>query len=144
MMMSYKKLLAKGLIKSFKAEPSQIKDQLVIARRDMKAAQEMMGKDNDWAYSIAYNALLQAARALMFAEGYRPSGEGQHKTAIMFAQIALGKKFEDEVRFFDKMRIKRNQVVYDIAGLVSEEEAKQALEFARGLIDRIEAELEEK
>ena len=142
--MTYKKLLAKGLIKSFKAEPSQIKDQLVIAHRDLKAAHEMMGKDNDWAYSIAYNALLQAARALMFREGYRPGGEGQHKTAIMFAQIALGREFEDEIRFFDKMRIKRNQVVYDIAGLVSEEEAKQALEFAIKFIDRIQEELEEK
>jgi len=56
----------------------------------------------------------------------------------MFAERALGEKFADEVNFFDKMRTKRNQVVYDTAGLVSEEEAKQSLVFAKKFVGRIE------
>jgi len=75
--MNYEKLLGKGLIKPFKPEPSQIKSRFDLAARDLKTAKQMLGQSRDWAYNIAYNALLQASRALMFAEGYRPtSGEG--------------------------------------------------------------------
>ena len=80
----------------------------------------------------------------MYAEGFRPTGEGQHKTAIIFAELALGEKFEDEVHFFDKMRIKRNMAVYDTAGLVSEDEAKQSLVFAKKFVGRIEEVLKER
>ena len=36
------------------------------------------------------------------------------------------------------MRTKRNQAVYDTAGLVSEDEAKQSLVFAKKFVGRIE------
>jgi hypothetical protein len=110
-MMGYKELLDKNLIKSFKATSQQIKNQMDLASRDLKAAKAMLGVNNDWTYNIAYNAILQAVRALMYSEGFRTVGEGQHKTAILFAEIALGDKFEDEVFFFNKMRTKRNQAV---------------------------------
>ena len=54
-----------------------------LASRDLKVAKVMLGVNNDWTYSIAYNAILQSVRALMYAEGFRPVGEGQHKTAII-------------------------------------------------------------
>ncbi|MDI6903496.1 MAG: hypothetical protein QMC77_07160, partial [Methanocellales archaeon] len=31
-----------------------------------------------WALAIAYNAMLQAGRALIFSEGYRPIGRYEH------------------------------------------------------------------
>lgn len=136
--MSYEELLAKNLIKPFKATDQQIRKQMELAGRDLVAAKAMLGVNNDWAYNIAYNAMLQAVRALMYGEGFRPVGEGQHKTAILFAERALGEKFEDEVHFFDKMRTKRHQAVYDTAGLVSENEVKQALVFARKFVGIIE------
>jgi hypothetical protein len=75
----------------------------------------------------------------MFAEGYRPAGgEGQHKTVVQFAELALGRTFEEEVRFFEKMRVKRNRAVYDTPGIVSEAEARQAIEFATKFIRIIE------
>jgi len=136
--MSYDKLLRKRLIKSFKATKSQIDAQFELAERDYKTAKRMVGTSNDWAFNIAYNAMLQATRALMFFEGFRPrSGEGQHKTTILFAELALGDNFKDEIRFFDKMRVKRNRAVYDIAGLISETEARQAIQFAGKFIIRI-------
>lgn len=78
----------------------------------------------------------------MFAEGYRTSsGEGQHKTVVQFAELALGRTFEEEVRFFEKMRVKRNRAVYDIAGIISETEARQAIEFAMKFISIVEGAL---
>jgi uncharacterized protein (UPF0332 family) len=65
MMMGYKELLAKNLIKPFKANDQQIKKQMELASRDLKVAKAMLGVNNDWTYSIAYNAILQAVRALM-------------------------------------------------------------------------------
>ncbi len=135
--MGYKELLDKNQIKPFKAKKEQIRKQMELASRDLKTARAMLGIDSDWAYNIAYNAILQAVRALMYTEGFRPVGEGQHKTAILFAELALGEKYEDEVIFFDKMRTKRNQSVYDTAGIVSEEEAKQSLVFAKKFVGRI-------
>ena len=136
--MTYKELETKGLIKPFKARKQQIKKQMELADRDLKAATAIIEVNNDWAYSIAYNAILQAVRALMYLEGFRPIGEGQHKTAIYFAELALGETFEDEVNFFDKMRTKRNQAVYDTAGVVSENEARQSLVFAKKFVGRIQ------
>jgi len=136
--MSYKKLLDKGLIKRFKAATSQIESQMRLAKRDLETASRILEEDQDWAFSIAYNAILQATRGLLYAEGYRLSGgEGHHKAAIEFAEIALGNDFRDEIRFFERMRIKRNQAVYDMPGIVSKDEAKQAIEFARRFVETI-------
>ena len=75
--MAYESLLKKGLIKSFNAAPSQISDRIGLARRDVDTARTL--SNSDWVYNIAYNAMLQAARALMFAEGYRTAGGGCHR-----------------------------------------------------------------
>ena len=138
MRMSYEELLNKGLIKRFKASPSQIKNRIELARRDIKAARIMMANDRDWAFSMAYNAMLQATRALMFAKSFRPSaGEGQHKVAVQFAEITLGEKFHNEIYIFDKMRSKRHRVIYDVSGIISQKEARQAFEFTVKFVDKV-------
>ncbi len=99
--MAYENLLKKGSIRPFEAAPSQISDRLGLAKRDIETARSLTNAD--WAYNIAYNAMLQAARALMFAEAYRTAGgEGQHRTVVQFAELALGRTFVEEVRFFEK------------------------------------------
>lgn len=103
--MTYDDLLKKGLIKPFRTSPKQIKSRIDLAKRDIRAAQIMMATGRDWAFSMAYNAILQATRALMLAKGFRPAaGEGQHKTAVIFAEIALGETFQNGIYIFDKMR----------------------------------------
>jgi len=56
--MDYENLLKSGALKPFKTSPSQIKSRLDLARRDIRAAQVMMATDRDWAFSMAYNAIL--------------------------------------------------------------------------------------
>ena len=136
---NYEKLLDSELIKPFKASAPQIRNRIKLAKRDIKVARKTMAHDRDWAFSIAYNAILQATRALMFAEGFRPSsGEGQHKAAVQFAEIVLGEKFQNEIHIFDKMRSKRHRVIYDVSGLVSQAEARQALDFAVRYVEMVE------
>lgn len=137
--MTYEDLLHRGLIKPFEASPTQAANRLALAKRDIKAAEAMMAVDRDWAFSMAYNAVLQATRALMFANGFRPAaGEGQHKTAVEFAEIALGEKFHDDIYIFDKMRSKRHRVIYDALGLVSLEEGRHAFAFAVRFVNEVE------
>ena len=143
MEMAYEDLLNRGLIKPFAAGTAQSASRLALAMRDIKAAEAMLAIDRDWSFSMAYNAVLQATRALMFANGFRPAaGEGQHKTAVEFAEIALGEKFHDDIYIFDKMRSKRHRVIYDALGLVSLEEAKQAFAFAVRFVKEVERLLE--
>ena len=74
--MNFETLASRGLIKPFKASTSQIKNRIDLAKRDIKAARATMAHDRDWAFSIAYNAILQATRALMFDKGFRPAAGG--------------------------------------------------------------------
>ena len=138
MRMSYEELLNKGLIKRFKPSPSQVKNRIELAQRDIKSAKVMMASDRDWAFAMAYNAILQATRALMFAKGFRPgTGEGRHKVAVQFAEITLGEKFHNEIYIFDKMRSKRHRVIYDVSGIISQKEARETFEFAVKFVDRV-------
>lgn len=98
------------------------------------------GTNSDWAYTIAYNAILQAGRALMFSKGYRPDGSHQHIAVVKFAALFLE---ENDAIIFDRMRRKRNSSVYDTAGSVSETEADSAVRHAELLVGRIEAILQE-
>ena len=137
--MSYDDLLNKGQIKKYKSSKPQAEKRLELARRDIHAARAMLANDRDWAFSIAYNAILQATRALMFAKGFRPGGgEGQHKVAVRFAELTMGETFKDEIYIFDKMRSKRHRVVYDVSGLVSKLEAEQAFQFAVRFVNAVE------
>jgi uncharacterized protein (UPF0332 family) len=139
MKMAYEDLLNRGMIKPFAAGSAQSASRIALAKRDIKAAEAMLAIDRDWAFSMAYNAVLQATRALMFANGFRPAaGEGQHKTAVEFAEIALGEKFHDDIYIFDKMRSKRHRVIYDALGLVSQEEARHAFAFAVRFVKEVE------
>jgi len=68
---------------------------------------------------------------------YTSTGKGQHKVAVQFAEITLGEKFQDEIYIFDKMRSKRHRVIYDVSGIISHKEARQALEFTVKFVDKV-------
>ena len=96
----------------------------------------MLTTDRDWTYTIAYNAILQAGRALMFSKGYRPDGANQHISVVKFAELFLD---TPDAVTFDRMRRKRHSSVYDMAGSISEMEAESAVRHAEVLVRKIEA-----
>jgi uncharacterized protein (UPF0332 family) len=110
---------------------------LQVATRDLATAQHVLLEDLDWTFNIVYNAVLQAARALMLHEGFRPRGVGQHRTVVEFCELALGPEYGEQVALFDQMRRKRDRLVYEMVGLVSRKEAEQALIFARDFVEEI-------
>jgi uncharacterized protein (UPF0332 family) len=125
-----------GLIKKLPVDRKKISDAMALAHRDVKTSRAILTNDHDWAYTIAYNAILQAGRALMFAHGYRPDGANQHIAVVKFAELYLEDR---DAVVFDRMRRKRHSSVYDTAGAISENEAEFAVEQAELLIPKIEA-----
>ena len=65
--MSFEDLLRQGKIRPHRARPEEIERLLALADRDIRMARQTMAEDWDWAFSIAYNAVLQSARALMYS-----------------------------------------------------------------------------
>jgi len=124
-----------GLIKRLPVDQKKVRDAIALAHRDLKTARAIQKTDHDWAYTIAYNAVLQAGRALMFSKGYRPDGTNQHISVVKFAELFLEK---NDALIFDRMRRKRHSSVYDTAGSISETEAESAVNHARLLIRQIE------
>ena len=135
--MNYSELIKNKRVKVGSFSEEQIQNCLDLAKRDIRTAKKIVDENCDWGYTIAYNAMLQAARALMFSKGYRATGEGQHTTTIQFVRMTLGGEFTSTVEFMDGMRRKRHRTVYDIPGLVSSKEAKEAIGTAEEFVNAI-------
>jgi uncharacterized protein (UPF0332 family) len=135
--MPYDRLIKAGRIKPYNAQPKEIQQLLQVARRDLITAQNNLDTAPDWAFSIAYNSILQASRALIFHEGYRPRGSEQHATVVEFVEEKLGPDHASQVHLFDQMRRKRHRVIYETVGLVSKSEAQQVIIFAGSFVEEI-------
>ena len=73
---------ALGLVEKITPQKNQIFSQLARARRDLLTSDANLTIDEEWAYTIAYHAMLRAGRALLLAHGYRTRGKDQHKTTV--------------------------------------------------------------
>ncbi|MCK4327923.1 MAG: HEPN domain-containing protein [Candidatus Diapherotrites archaeon] len=136
--MNLDKLLENGEIS--KTEPNK-RDALVnleLAERDLKSAGDNLEKeDYDWSLAIAYNAMLQAARAFMFHKGYRPKGTYKHLSVVHF-MFCFPDLFDATlVRLFDKIRKRRHIAIYERPRTVSESEAEQALANAEEFFEKV-------
>jgi uncharacterized protein (UPF0332 family) len=140
--MKIDELLNKRKIHRHRASPEEIERLLELAGRDIRMAKVTMAEDWDWAFSIAYNAVLQSARAFMYSKGFRPAAEQGHKNTFAFLRAALGEELASAIGYFDRMRKKRNQAIYDVAGLITEKEAKAILKHAVKFVDEIKRQIE--
>lgn len=139
--MTYDSLIKSGRIRPYQATNQEIHKILALAKRDIGAAIRNLAEDPEWAYNIAYNAILQACRALMLAEGYRARGIDHHAIVFEFAREALGSEHITTFLRIDLIRRTRNKVVYDIPGLVSPSMAKEVIQLAESLLEIIETRL---
>jgi uncharacterized protein (UPF0332 family) len=128
--MSIDDLLRAGRIRRETISRPEIHEALKLADRDLRVARKLMADETDWGFTVAYNAVLQAARAFMFAKGYRPASAEGHKNTFAFLAAALGPEHVDLVSYFDRMRNKRNQAVYAMAGRIADTEARNLLKKA--------------
>jgi uncharacterized protein (UPF0332 family) len=142
--MSLDKLIAEGSIHPFKATAKEIARSMELAHRDLNQAKRILPESLDWAYSIAYNSVLQASRAYMFHQGYRPASVESHKATLAFMLISVDPQLKETMDYFDRVRNKRHRVIYDEVGLVSEKEAQQLIQKATDFISWVDMKLKTK
>jgi uncharacterized protein (UPF0332 family) len=116
-----------------KSTKELVENSLNLSKRDLKTAEAMFNaNDFDWSFSVSYNAMLQAGRALMFSRGLRPAGEYKHISVIEFIKKEFSKDFAEKIIYlFNKIRKKRHIAVYEQVNSISKEEAKNALKTAK-------------
>lgn len=139
--MKYDELLKSGRIRKQEFSRDETNQALDRAERDLKTARMFLEQDWDWSFAVAYNAVLQASRAYMFAQGFRPASSESHKNTFAFMRLALGKDYEVLVTYFDRMRTKRNQAIYELAGAITETEARNILKKAEDFVKMIREKL---
>lgn len=88
--------------------------------------------------------MLLTGRVLVFSFGFRPRAVGSHKIVVDFTERILGGQFKILVQKFDKMRRKRNYLIYGIGLTISKTEAENAIETAEKFIEKIEKYIETK
>jgi uncharacterized protein (UPF0332 family) len=135
--MRREELLRTGRIRRETVSPAEIREALKLAARDLRLARKILHEDTDWGFAVAYNAVLQADRAFMFAEGFRPATAEGHKNTFAFLLDALGPDHEETITYFDRMRAKRNVAIYGMAGRVVESEARTLLGHAERFVKLI-------
>ena len=119
-----------------KPTAGEIAQLLALANRDLKDSQAE-GLTADWKLNIAYNSALQTATAALLACGYRASREMHHYRVIGSLAYTIGTN-TDLINKLDKFRKKRNISDYEIAGAVSEGEAREMLRLAKELRKEVE------
>jgi uncharacterized protein (UPF0332 family) len=138
--MGSEELLRENFIERIEGSKSAAKGMLSLAERDLKSAEDSLHSGNlDWAYAIAYNAMLQAGRGLMFSRGFRPKGDRGHIAVVKFIASEIPMESYSFVSIFDRMRIKRHTVLYEHRDVVTKDEAERAIENARKFVGKIKS-----
>jgi uncharacterized protein (UPF0332 family) len=105
--MTYEKFLegflSKGLLRRQESDLRAVQILILRAYKDFKTAKANLEIDEGIAYTVAYLAMLHAARAFILLKGFRPTDGYQHKTVVEFVSHFLGKEFRVITEQFDRM-----------------------------------------
>ncbi len=135
--MAYEDLRERGLIEDVQPNFSAVATLLARALKDLSTARANAAIDRDWAYAIAYQGMLRAARAIIAAEGIRPRGRDQARTVVALVASLLGEDASALVNAFDRMR-RRWQTILDEPGQpISRYESEGAIRSAQMFIERV-------
>ncbi|OFZ45957.1 MAG: hypothetical protein A2381_00145 [Bdellovibrionales bacterium RIFOXYB1_FULL_37_110] len=132
-----KKLENEGKLKKQKVGFIQIENLLKEAIIDLSEAKKICLLSDRATYIMAYMAMLKAGRALLLTEGYVPDDGAQHKTVVEVTTQILGEEYHALTGQFERMRRKRNEMTYEISGLLSKTESEKALNDAMSLVKKI-------
>ena len=136
--MPYERLLREGRIRRHRTNPQEIARLFQVVERDLADA-AITALSADRRFATAYNAVLQAATAVMYSEGYRAHGIGHHSTTFEFLKEAMGPGITSLADYFDDCRRKRNRADYVGAGYISVTEAEDLLKEARKFAAQVQA-----
>lgn len=135
--MNFRAYMQRGFLKKANADFSQIRKQLRRAQKDLETFEVLCEADPEWAATVAYQSILRAGRALIYAHGYLPADGRQHKTVVEITGSILGEEYAAPARHFERLRRKRNSFFYDSDDPGNVDEARSAARTASGLLREI-------
>ena len=130
--MTLKQWVDNGWLRPHRTSPEEIDNLLSMVHRDLADAQEQ-GISADWRFGIAYNAALKLCTILLYASGYRAERTLQHYRTMQAMPLILGKMREEDAKYLDACRMKRNVVEYDYVGGATADDANELVGFAEDL-----------
>lgn len=129
--------LKNGWLTEHETSRQEIRHLLRLADRDLADCRNST-LSVDWRFNIAYNAVLQCAKAALAAAGFRAAKDAQHYRVIESLKYTL--KTEDKIiRMLDAFRKKRNINEYDHAGTITAIELDEITVLAGNLRKSVEA-----
>ncbi len=136
--MNYKEFIEKGLVQEDNIGFGQVSKLLERSFRNIKSAKTLVKDDDkEGAFRFAYDAMLLAGRALVFSYNLRPRSIGSHKIVVDFTEEVMGKDYKILIQKFDRMRRKRNYLIYGVGLAVSSTEAENAIDTAEEFLKTI-------
>jgi uncharacterized protein (UPF0332 family) len=134
--MAYEDLREKGLVEDIKPNFQVVGALIARATKDITTARANASIDREWAYAIAYQGMLRAARAMITAEGLRPRGRDQARTVVLLAGAILGGEVRSLVNAFDRMRRRSQTILEEPGHPISRYEAEGAIKDAQKFVER--------
>ena len=131
-----------GWLRRHAATPQEIGDLLQAADRDLGACR-LPGQPTDWVLAIAHNAALLLASVALAAEGWRATGPDHRYRTLASLAHTVGLE-EEQIAAFQESRKQRNRAAYETAHLISEHDAREALEATEELREAVQAWLKER
>jgi len=135
--MAYEELRERGLVEEIRPNFRQVSKLLARATKDMATARANITIDKEWAYIIAYQAMVRAVKAVMMAEGWRVKGREQARTFVTLMGELLGEEGRTLVNGFDRMRRRRQDLMEEPQTPIPRHEVEGALRDAQVLIERL-------
>jgi uncharacterized protein (UPF0332 family) len=139
-MPSIDELLWGSWIRAEAVSEQEIAVALERAHEEVAAAQQLFDEFPSPAYELAYNAMLLAVTALIYADGYRARVERHHKTLAEYAEAKLATAHSDLAAEFERARRKRHRTIYGQVKATQREagylvkKAEQMIEVAEHLL----------
>jgi len=135
--MTWEKLLAANRVEAHTTSKEELDALRGAVERNLRdAAIEGLSADNK--FGLAYEAALLAAKMAVSAAGYRVKGLGAHQTTFAALKLALGTEMTRTAAYLDRCRRKRNDLSYDMTGIVTANEAAELAEEASKLERTVE------
>ena len=133
--MSLDDLLREKRLQRHRPSRQEIADLLKVAERALEDAR-LEGLSADGRFVNAYHGMLALATAVLAAGGLRAVGIGRHATTIeALPEVMRGT--EQVAAYLEICRRKRNQAVYERAGVVTESEARELTQTSEEFIGQV-------
>ena len=105
-------MLESRQIEEVAAKDDEVRGMWAKAMRSLQSS-TVPGLDADAVFTLAYQAALQAATAVVRAAGYRAKGDGHHHhTFAAVAALGLG-ELSEAARDLNAIRLRRHGAIYD-------------------------------